>query len=621
MTLRHPAWRGTLLGLFCALSVWVIYIASPLLHGLEAWMLDAGFFYRGPRPTTARVVLVGIDDSSLAELRKPLPYLSPELAEVVRHLHAQKASAIGIDLVIPDELRDRPEIERRDGEGSGRALGAAIKEAGNVVLAQWWDGQSMQLPLAQWRFKALTDPDSERRDLGFINLTTDDDQFLRRQQLLLRVGDRSEPHFALALYARSRNAAYSWDNDRRTVKIGEETIPLDAEQQMRINYVGPPGSFPILSFREVLADARAKRPNSTLDGAIVLIGMTARGQQDYHSTPYANRYAHYVSGGPCGLMSGTEVHAHILATMQDRAFITTPNWLTSLPLLLVFGILLGHFMARLNLAWGLLLAVGHHFFWKLLALAAFSWFGWRIEVVSMLMLGALVYAATFAFRWRTLRKMMGLVKSEGIARALEADPRRLDPGGEERIITVLFADVRSFTDFSEKHTAPEVVALLNEYFEAIVPLIESEGGVIDKYMGDGIMVLFGAPANLPDHALRAVRAAVAMVRAVHAKRADWIRLGNPTMRIGVGVHTGKVVVGAIGGARRLDYTAIGDVVNAAARIESENKPQGTEVLVSSTTFAAVPPEITRQLGYVGDTREVIVKGKQESLTLYPLIVP
>ena len=130
--------------------------------------------------------------------------------------------------------------------------------------------------------------------------------------------------------------------------------------------------------------------------------------------------------------------------------------------------------------------------------------------------------------------------------------------------------------------------LLNAYFEAVVPHIEAEGGVIDKYMGDGIMALFGAPATQPDHALRAVRAAAAMVARVHELRGDWAKLGNPRMRIGVGVHTGKVVVGAIGSKRRLDYTAVGDTVNAASRIESENKAQGTEVLISAATHGALP---------------------------------
>ncbi len=325
-------------------------------------------------------------------------------------------------------------------------------------------------------------------------------------------------------------------------------------------------------------------------------------------------------------MSGTELHAHIIATLHDQAFIVTPVWLSTLPVLLVLGAVLGHALSRLNLAWGFLVAFVHHWLWKVVAVLGFARFHWRIEVVPMLLLGALIYTATFALRWRTLRRMLGVVKSETIALALETDPRKLDPGGEERKVTVLFADLRNFTNFSEKHTAHEVVAMLNAYFDTVVPLIEAEGGVIDKYMGDGIMALFGAPAHLPDHALRALRAAVAMVKAVHERREQWRKLdvrrlwGEQGLRIGVGVHTGEVVVGAIGSKRRLDFTAIGDVVNVAARIESENKAQGTEILISKATHDEIPPRLAAELGCAKEPREVKVKGKEEPLLVYPVVV-
>jgi CHASE2 domain-containing sensor protein len=287
--LRHPAWRGVLLGLFCALLVWVVFRSSGLLHGVEDWMLDGCFFYRGEQATRARVVLIGIDDATLAELRKPLSFLSPELAAVVRHVHQQGASAIGLDLVVPNDLRDRPEFAR-GGEGDPRPLGQAVADAGNVVLAEWWDGDRLQTPLVFWRLKSLTAPDP--RDLGFINLTADRDQILRRQRLLAP-GEQVVPSFALALYARSRGQSFRWDDDNRELHVGDEVIPLDEKQRLRINFAGPPGRFETLSFRDVLKDAKEGQPLPQLQGAVVLIGVTARGGQDVHATPYANHYANY----------------------------------------------------------------------------------------------------------------------------------------------------------------------------------------------------------------------------------------------------------------------------------------------------------------------------------------
>src|SRR5205807_6556876 len=135
-------------------------------------------------------------------------------------------------------------------------------------------------------------------------------------------------------------------------------------------------------------------------------------------------------------------------------------------------------------------------------------------------------------------------------------------------------------------------------------------------MGDGIMALFGALATLPDHAARAARAAVAMVKAVHAGRETWTKLGNAGLRIGVGVHTGKVVVGAIGSPGRLDYTAIRDTVNAASRIESENKPQSTEILLSAAVCSLLSEQERATLSVEQQPREVKVKGKEEKLLLH-----
>ena len=619
--LRHPALRGVWIGLACAVLAWLA-VQWSLLRGIEDWMLDGCFSMRGTRPTRASIVIIALDPPSLAELKKPITSFSPELARVILFAKAQGAKAIGLDVMLPADREELPSLQPGQ-EGDTLTVGQAVVKTGVVTLPVWQvrKGEWL-LPVANWQLKADNDPDTS--DLGFVNLQEDGDQFVRRQQLLGKMkdrdGERLLPQMALALYARMLSQDISSDEEGRAILAGE-TIPVDDEGRIRINYVGPPGSFDVLSFRDVLEAARKKESLPRLDGAVVLIGITARDQQDYHSTPYANFYSRWTATEQPGRMAGVEVQANVLATLIDRAWIRTPLGLSTLPWLLVVGIGLGFLLSRVSLEMGFLIALVHHFAWKGIAWAGFSWLNWRIEMTAMLLLGILVYGVTFGLRWRTLRRMFGVVKSEALAMALESDPSRLDPGGEEREVTVLFADVRSFTDFSEKHTPQEVVALLNAYFAAVVPAIEAEGGVIDKFMGDGIMALFGAPTSLPDHATRAARAAVAMVEAVHTGRETWARLGNPTLRIGVGLHTGKVVVGAIGSPGRLDYTAIGDVVNAASRIESENKPQGTEILLSGAVCALLTPAERVTLGIESTPREVKVKGKEEKLLLYAVVVP
>jgi adenylate cyclase len=602
--------RSVLLGFVFALAAW-LGTRPNLIRGLENWMLDGCFQWRGPRPTQANVVIIGLDEPSLDALEKPQLYLSPELAQVIAYAKRQGAAAIGVDLIIPKSLSANPDLQRK-GPGDATAMGKAVVEAGNVVLARWRMGETWLEPLWQWQLKHASQPDDT--DFGFVNITEDGDHFLRRQQVFAKADHEAVMHLALATYVRASGAQVEWKDD--TLWVDGTAVPLDGEQKLRVNYVGPPGSFHLVPFQRVLEAAQGTGPplERNLSGAIVLLGSTALSQKDYHATPFSNNYFHNGE-----LMSGSEFHANVIATLIDRAYIQSWPWLTPV-LLLLFGPLLATIFSRLNLEAGLAVALAHHFAWKGVSLAAFRYADCQVEMIPMLTLGFLAYAGTFALRWRRLRNMLGVVQSEAIARVLEAGPERLDLRGEERTFTVLFADIRNFTAFSEGRTPHEVVALLNAYFSAVGPVIEAHGGTINKYLGDGLMVFFGAPEPRADHALQGVRAAVAMVHRVHELKETWAKLGCPGLRIGVGVHTGKVVVGTVGSKRRLEYTAIGDTVNAAARIESENKPLATEILISAETYMALPQEEQKRLPGAGEPKLVKVKGKEQPLLLYAITV-
>jgi adenylate cyclase len=609
---KRAGWRGALLGLACALAAWLL-TRAPLADALEEWLQDGCFAFRGPRPTATRVFLVSLDDTSLDKLGKPLMYTSPELAEVVAFLHRHGAAAVGLDVLVPEQLSGLPAVQEGQ-PGDATRLGAAIQEAGNVVLPEWQLQDQRLRPLLQWQARALDEP--QATDFGFVNLTDDSDFFLRRQQLYARAGDEAHMHFALALYARARGLAVKWADG--SLRVGGESVPLDDEQKLRINFVGPPGSFPVVPFRDALAAARGRRPFlQDPRGAIVIVGFTASSQQDFHTTPFANNYWRPLRAGDSfGPMAGSEVHANIVATLGDAAYLRALPWVPSLGLLLLTGALLGTSFTRLSLPWGFGLALAHHWAWKAAALASFCWLGLRLEIVSMLLLGVLAYGVAFLWRWWTLRRMLGVVKSEAVARMLENDSGCLDRRGQECVATVLFADLRDFTSFAEAHSAREVVALLNAYFDAVVPVIEAHGGTLNQYMGDGVMVLFGVPLPQPDHALRAVRTAVDMVRRIHELAERWRQLGFAGLRIGVGVHTGRLVAAAVGSARRLDYTAIGDTVNAAARIEAQNKAFGTEVLISGETYRQLPASEREVLGCRPEPRQAEVKGRKQVLYLH-----
>jgi len=593
-------WRGAAIGAACGLACWLVAM-TPAGRGIEDWCQDANFAARGIRSSRARVVVVALDDDSLADLPKPMSASSPELAEVVTYLHASGAAAIGLDVFVPETL---DAYDRSPGLG-GKAMGLAVANAGAVVLpAVLGDGRRVVKPLTTWQTVDT---------FGLVDVTEDGDHFLRRQQIAATAGGGSYSSMALALL----DAAGRASTEGGEIRVDGQPVPRDAEDCIRINFVGPPGTIRHVPFRAVLAAARGGGPPpADFAGATVVVGATAKSLGDRHATPYANGAWVLPWSRPAGLMAGPEVQANVVATMADGAYVTTPWWLLTLPWVLVVGAALGAANARLNLTRGAALAVAHHFGWKVATLGAFAAGPWRVEILAMTLTGAACYVATFLFRWRLLRRMFGAVKSEAIARALENDPAHMRLKGEERELTILFSDIRNFTAFSEAHPAREVVALLNSYFGEMVPILEAHGATVDKYIGDGIMALFNAPDAQADHAIRAVRASVAMVDRVHQLAPRWAELGFPGLRIGVGVHTGPAVVGTIGSPTRLDYTAVGDTVNAAARIESENKPLGTEVLISATTYAAIPEASRIALGLAAEAVPVTVKGKGVNLALH-----
>jgi adenylate cyclase len=289
---------------------------------------------------------------------------------------------------------------------------------------------------------------------------------------------------------------------------------------------------------------------------------------------------------------------------------------------LVRGALLGWAFARMSLAHGFILAFVHHFAWKGVAYAAFAFGNWRVEVVAMLVTGMLAYGVIVALRWRRLRAgFFGVVKGDVLAKLLEEEGQHPELRGEERELTALFSDIRGFTRYSGRHTPREGVALLNTCFGAMVPIIERHGGMIDKYIGDGIMVLFGALSDQPDHAERAVRAAISMVEEANALEETWLKRDFPGFRIGVGIATGPALVGMIGTRGRMDFTAIGDTVNIAARIESANKELGTEILLSARTRNALDRDVRRELGITQEPVLAQAHGVQEGLTVYSIETP
>lgn len=621
---RFP-WRGVAIGLSCAAFCGLLGFSLPF-RLLEQRELDRGFIYRGSRETLSKIVIITLDEPTLSQIGKPMMFLSPELAATLSFLDQHGASAIGVDMLVRGDASKIVQL-RPGREGSLETMGQAIGLAGNVVLPQWLTASDGPLnPPFEW----LAPSDKPWADLGFVDQLLDDDTCVRRQKLRW-MDELQNVHgsFALALLIKSGIVPQDRLIEPR-IALNGKFVPEDSEGCFRINFIGPPGSVKAISLIELLkvidgssTSDRSREIVAQIQGSIVLIGSMDVTMKDQFSVPYTHRtllqqWLWAPIGKQQSQMSGVELHANALATLIDQAFITTPWYARQWIVLPITAVALGCFLVQCSLEVGLLLTLAHHVLWRLLAFGAFYWWNLHLETVVVYTLGVLLYGTIFMLRWRWIRRMMGLVKSEAIARALESRGAKLKQLGERRELTVLFSDIRSFTTFSEQHSAEDVVRLLNAFFAEIVPIVESEGGTVNTYIGDAVFVIFGAPDIQKDHALRAFRTARAMVNRVREKAQLWQSLGVANFEIGVGVHTGEAIVGTIGSPQRLDYTAIGDTVNTASRLESANKSLGTSGLISQTTFEALPESEKRLVTDVGPARTLQVKGKSQPLVVYAI---
>jgi adenylate cyclase len=628
------------MGTACAAAAWCLSFL-PVMQTFDDWLFDGCVSWRGKRDSEAarQIVVVGLDEESFQQLGVPVQYISPKLAQVVKFLNSHEARAIGIDMLVPDYASAFPGIfpaPAREGAArdEGTLLGdtwplrEAVLEKGNVVFIQRLNGPEVIRPLSGWWFS----PDYGPEKLACVELTEDRDFVARRQQLVFKVpapGDRSSEvfcrHLTVALLELVRDAPSVLEHGR-SLRLAGDDVPLDEEGRLAINFVGPPKTIRQIPFWKV--QHQAETGDKVLSGeeldalrdAVIIIGFTTRVDGDRHLSPYANNLFGLRPDASQGLMDGPELNANTLATLWDREFIWTPSPFANAGIIGLTGVLLQVILTRLGMRRGILLVLAHHFGWKFVAIVALERSNLRLNLSGVLLTGALTYAAVIYQRWRWTRSLLSTLKSRELAAALEHDPGLFLLRGQERIVTVMFADIRNFSDHCRNHSPQAVVEMLNEYFTAIVPLIEQHHGTIDQYAGDGIKVVFNSLEQVHDHPLQAVKTAVRMVERVHQLVDLWRRHDFPSFRIGVGLYTGPVIVGAVGSPRRLDYTAIGDSVNAAARIESENKTLGTEILISAPTYESLMPKDRTELCCQPTAQEIEVKGVGR-LRVYTVDVP
>ena len=603
-------WYGALL----VVSVWgAVTLASQAgwLTMPEAFYYDIWHQLAGRRYQPSHTVIVALDDQTRLEHQdEPLVFWSPHIARGLAVLQKVGARVVGLDylfsasaeswlkrLGLPDQQQSRKfDLPFREQLASGKVV-----LAGNLVVDEQGK-RKVLLPLADYWLSLPGKLD----DVALVNFYNDADGVIR--QFVPTLGD-------------DEGEAWVTFATRLAERAGAADPVGKAQPFLHINFAGPPGTIPRLSFRRLLApEAESDPAIKNLKDKVVIFGVELSGQQDIALTPYArgfwSRGAH--------MMTGAELHANIVETLLSGQFLRpAPTFLCLLYLLGIFTLATMIFF-RLTPLWGLAAALTLGLAGEALAYLLFR-VHWLLPVaslqlwVSLTYLGALGVRLTGEERERArLRQLFGRYVADEVVEKLLASGQRPDLGGEAFQVTVLFADIRNFTTMSEHLSPHEVVDMLNTYFTRVCAPILKQGGMVDKFIGDAVMAVFGAPAPHPDHARRAIKSALAMAGKA-AEFQSWMAQrfagrGLPAFAIGIGLHTGEAVVGNIGSPQRLEFTSIGDTVNTASRLEGLSKELGWTIVASSNTLKAAGPGVL-----TGGREKLKVKGRQESVEVFELL--
>ena len=567
----------------------VVVAFLPAWQQLELKLLDKLIVASAPNQSRFPITIIGIDAESFAKLGLQWPWPRGLHAELLDRLAAEGASVVAFDVLFSEP----------SGRGAqdDQQFADAIKRSGNVVLAADRIYSETATTSAWQRLDPLPLFLQSGAQVGLATVPLDTDLVVRQ------VPESSEALWRTGVL--------------RLIRDHPELAPnLGTAPDSYIRYVGGDHTFPYVSYHEVVQPT-GSIPEGFFKDQVVIIGFAARASPNAQSAQSDLFYTPFLAHTG-GLMPGAEVHANLMETALSRNAISR---MPTLALALVLALVAAGSAWAMRVwrpvpsaLWGiggvLLIAAS---VWGVLA----QWNLW-IPSASMLALVVLMYVSLGGrsylleqTRRAEITRAFSLYVTPQVVAHMIAHPEQMKLGGERRNITTLFTDLAGFTSISEAHSAERVTYLLNRHFTEMTDIVLEHHGTVVSFIGDAIMAFWGAPLEDTDQAYRCVAAAIAMQQGMQTMRADFAKEGLPPIRMRVGIHSGSAVVGNLGSAKRFDYTAIGDDVNLAARLEGTNKLYGTDILVSGQTVEQVGPRLRFR-----PVDKVIVKGKSLAVEIF-----
>ncbi|MGK9477481.1 CHASE2 domain-containing protein [Melioribacter sp. OK-6-Me] len=648
---------GILIVFLSAILSFLITNVSPFqispLKDLELRLIDKRFHERGALDIkdSSNVILLEINQNTydqIPESQRRWPWPRSIFSHVIDNLSQAGVRAIGIDINFsnPDSYSSL----------NDSLMSLSIKRCGKVVLAGKIDISNESKLQAGKSFISSTIYNLDNiffgvdSSIGIVQVPSDNDGVYRRYlpYVSSAVIGKSFPTFSFAIINKFKSLKnnYLVKDTADYFILNDVRIPKWDTESMLINFYGGDATFKRVNLIDVLDDKDYETSDEQLLGIevntwddpdigllhsgifkdkIVIIGSTMPEDRDLLPVAF--------SEGKTGsnILYGIEFHANVIQNILWKDFLYRQSSsvifiLTSILSFLTF--ILTNAVRNIKLKNSIVIEV-----LNMTAIACSLYLIYRgavilfidfhlvVPVVNYSLAVVLSYFTSTAYNFITERKQNLVIKnmfsqyvSKEIVNELLKNPSKLRLGGERKEITIMFCDIANFTSFSEKRKPEELVGYINEFLNEMSEIIIEHKGTVDKYLGDAIMAFWGAPVEIKDHALLACHAALKMQKRLVELRENWMAVGEIPIYIRIGINTGEAIVGNIGGAKRFDYTVLGDNVNLASRLESANKAYGTNIMISASTYELIKEHfLARELDVIR------VKGKMVPTKIYELI--
>lgn len=638
----------------------LIIVFSILVFMLVAYIIFASFFepkaynfmvqnFSAYKHGSDEIVVIAIDDKSISDPKRGIrwPWKRELYAKIFEYLKHSNAKLVGFDVLIATSDTDK---------NSDMKLFSTIKNMDKLVVGfspsvlpytSVVDGENYDKKFKKKFSISIKDERSQKSadfyksllkypdgyfnsvgKVGSVEITSDSDGYIRYIDQMISYKGTLYPSLALRMYdaLQPKGNTFIVKDDRVVSTKSDLKIPTSPAYNIgvfnNIRYYRPYNSgythkvYSAIDIIDSLDNIKKGKP-PIIDPAefkdkIVFVGGNAKaiaiGLADVKRTPISGDYP------------GVDIQATNLDNLLHNEFLTqTTTFQDILNLIILLGItflIIRYFSLFASLGIISLIIILY-----IVMCSILYRFNIAINVITPIGLQLITMTMAYSYRFilegqnkEKIKHAMGKYISQDVMQDVVKNIDQIKLGGKRANVTVLFADIRGFTSMSEKLTAEEVSVILNEYFTEIEPIIAKYNGVINKFIGDAVMAIFGEPIQDKNHAMNAVKCANEMLISVAELQQKWLAEGKPKIEIGIGINTGEAFVGNIGSEKRLEYTVIGDMVNLASRIESYNKVYKTSFLISSTTYDKV-----RNIADVIKISEVSIRGKAKKLDIYEVL--